>query len=59
MGALTVLPPSWMQVSVPASKDSQCMTSAVNSALPKMVTRSQGGRPTLGSHVSRNQRMDD
>jgi hypothetical protein len=59
IGALTVLPPSWVHVSVPSSRESQPITSSVNSALPKMVTRSYGGSPTLGSHVSEARRIDD
>ena len=53
MGALTVLPPAWRQVSVPLSKNSQDITSWVYSALPKIVTWSYGGSPTLNDRVSR------
>jgi hypothetical protein len=59
MGALTVLPPSWVHVSVPSSRDWQPITSSVYSALPKMVTRSYGGSPTLGSNVSKARRIND
>jgi hypothetical protein len=52
MGALTMLPPSWVHVSVPLSYDSQPITSSVNSPLPKMVTWSYGGSPTLRIDVS-------
>jgi hypothetical protein len=38
MGALTVLPPACRHVSVPLSKDSQDITSAVYPPLPKIVT---------------------